>query len=208
VDGIDPALTMATIADGVQRPVLVILEQWEILIRQERHLVPYGVASAYRRATIPRGSSTQTTATLTGVCGFLRASLPWWADSPDQPIDDFSDEIRACRRALVRFDPDREPMGYVAFCPSDGCGAKLRYHSADEAITCPRCHETRDVPRLVAVVLSDPDCQDIWADVTTAAQHYGVSERRVRQMVAEEKVERVAGKYRIALRSGRVSPSG
>jgi hypothetical protein len=202
VDGIDPALTIVPMPPEPSAnwpTVLEICEAWCRLTLEARQMPQYGPWS-HAQATTAHAPYSQTTATLTACTTFLRASLPWWESDPEQPIDDFAGEISACRRVLVRFDPDREPMGYAAFCPTDGCGAKLRYHDADEEVRCPRCRVTRDVPQLVAVVLSDPDCQDIWADPITAAMHYGISDRRLRQMVAEGKVERKAGRYRIATR--------
>jgi hypothetical protein len=195
VDGLDPALTLVLVATE-WTTVLEVVEGWERLVREARCMAPYGVASASRAA----GAYADTHLSLTGCVGFLRASLPWWADSPDQPIDDFASEVHACQRALSHYDPDREPMGYAAFCPTDACGTRLTYHHADEEITCPRCRVTRDVPQLVAVVLSDPECRDIWADSVTAASHYGISERRLRQLAVEGKVERKAGRYKISIR--------
>ena len=195
VEGVDPALTTVMLG-GTPATILETLESWERLVREARAMAPYGVASATRGHL----ALNDTRATLTGVCGFLSAFLPWWAVSPDQPVDDFAGEVHACRRALARWDPDREPMGYAAYCPTDGCGARLRYQHPDDEVTCPRCRVTRDVPQLVAVVLSDPECRDIWADSVTAASHYGISERRLRQLAVEGKVERKAGRYRISIR--------
>jgi hypothetical protein len=188
VDGVDPALTMVTDC----ATVLDLVEAWERMIRECRGMAPYGPVSAQRAQMW--GASTAVT--LTGCVGFLRASLPWWADSPDQPLEDFAGEIHACRRALAKWDPDREPMGYVAFCPTDDCGARIRYHSPDEAVTCPRCHVTRDVPTLVAVVMATHDA-DIWADPETAALHYGISVSRLRVWAQNGRVERKRGRYRI-----------
>jgi hypothetical protein len=193
-DGIDPELTLVDVGGG-RVTVLEILEAWTKLLLEMRGMSRYGPWS-HAQATTAHAPYSQTTATLTACTTFLRASLPWWASDPEQPIDDFAGEIRACRRALAHYDPDREPLGYAACCPTDGCGCKLRYHSADEEVTCPRCHVTRDVPQLVAVVLSS-EHGDIWCDVETAALHYGVSVSTVKRMVGKGQVERRRGRYLI-----------
>ena len=191
VDGLDPALTLVNVG-GTWTTVLEILEAWERMTRECLNLAPYGPASALRG----RSAINDTRVTLTGVVTFLRASLPWWASDPEQPIDDLANEIRACRRAMSHYDPDREPMGYAAFCPTDGCGAKLRYHDPDEEVACPRCRVTRNVPQLVAVVLSS-EHGDIWADVETTALHYGVSVSTIKRRVSTGDLERRKGRYLI-----------
>jgi hypothetical protein len=198
VDGLDPALTLVWVG-GATSTVLEILEGWTKLVLEAREMAPYGPWSALA-AINARKSPTDTTATLTGCTGFLRASLPWWEADPEQPIDDFAAEIHACRRAMGKYDPDREPIGYAAYCPTDGCGARLRYQHADEEVRCPRCQVVRDVPTLVAVVMSDPDCRDIWADVETAALHYGVSVSTIKRMVGKGQIERKRGRYLISRR--------
>lgn len=198
VDGVCPELTLVMVATE-WTTVLAVLESWEVLIRDARRMPAYGPVSALRAIRARRGFN-DTSVTLTGVTGFLRASLPWWQARPDMPIEDFANEVRQCRRAMAHYDPDRQSPGYAAYCPTDDCGAKLHYQQADEEVTCRRCGTSRDVPTLVAVIISDPDRPDIWADVATASQHYGITERRLRQMAVEGKVQRKAGKYRIALR--------
>jgi hypothetical protein len=198
VDGVDPALTTLDLGCG-PTTILGTLEDWCRLVRESRGMGPYGPWSAHRGTVEARNlglGQNDTRVTLTACTSFLRASLPWWADSPDQPLEDFAGEIHACRRALAKWDPDREPMGYVAFCPTDDCGARIRYHSPDEAVTCPRCHVTRDVPTLVAVVMATHDA-DIWADPETAALHYGISVSRLRVWAQNGRVERKRGRYRI-----------
>jgi hypothetical protein len=199
VDGIDPALTLVRLG-GAWATVLETLESWERLVREARQMAPYGVASESRG----RGALGDTGVTLTGCTGFLRASLPWWESNQEQPIDDFASEIHACQRALAHYDPDREPLGYGAYCPTDGCGARLRYQHADDEVRCPRCQVVRDVPQLVSVILSDPDCHDIWADVETAAQHYGISVSTLKRRALNGDIERRRGRYlirRVALSS-------
>ena len=193
VDGIDPALTLVSLG-GATSTVLETLESWERLIREARHMAPYGIASTTRAAN----SHTDTTTTLTGVTGFLRASLTWWQTEPDQPIDDFALEVHACRRALVHYDPDREPAGTMIKCPTlldEGeCGYRLHYVEPDEQVTCRRCGVTRDAMTLVTVALSDGDTH-VWVDPEAAEKETGVSVTTLKRWANRGIVHYSHGRY-------------
>jgi hypothetical protein len=174
VDGVDPALTMVTDC----ATVLDICEAWERLVREARGMAPYGPTS-HARAIAAHARQNDTVVTLSGCTSFLRASLPWWADSPDQPLEDFAGEIHACRRALAKWDPMRDDAGTMVKCPTltdqGECGYRLRYLDADEVVQCRRCGVTRDAMTLITVALADGDAA-VWVDPEAASRESGVSQ--------------------------------
>jgi len=193
IDGLDPALTPVLVATE-WTSVVVVLEGWERLVRDVRRMAPYGVASASRAA----GAYADTTATLTGVVGFLRASLPWWESDASQPVDDFASEVHACQRALLHYDPDREPAGTMIKCPTlldEGeCGYRLHYVEPDEQVTCRRCGVTRDAMTLVTVALSDGDTH-VWVDPEAAEKETGVSVTTLKRWANRGIVHYSHGRY-------------
>jgi hypothetical protein len=113
------------------------------------------------------------------------------AATPDWPVDDFADEVRACVRALRRYDMDAEELGRMVKCPTltddvdeDGrpkaCGYRLHYRDWHEQVTCRRCKVTRDAATLVAVAMSDPDA-DIWTDHEAITTQFGVTQQTLRK---------------------------
>jgi hypothetical protein len=184
-DGVDPALTMVTDC----ATVLDICEAWERLVRESRGMAPYGPASHARAITAHAGQN-DTGVTLTGCTGFLRASLPWWAESPDQPIEDFASEIAACRRALSRWDPMREPTHHGLRCPTETehgtCGYFIRWEDGSTSADCPRCHRTWTVEWLMLVAAD----QDNWIDAQALAILSNVHEQTIRRWARNGKVGR------------------
>jgi hypothetical protein len=193
VTGIDPALTLVDVGGGWVT-ILETLEGWERLVRECRQMAPYGVASASRAI----GAYPDTYLTLTGCAGFLRASLPWWASDPAQPVDDFNDELRACRRALSRFDPDREQTGTMVRCPTlldqGECGYRLAYTEPDEQVTCRRCGVTRDAATLITVAMSDVGAE-VWVDGEAAEKETGISQITLRRWVKRGLLHVSHGRY-------------
>jgi hypothetical protein len=135
---------------------------------------------------------------LTACTTFLRASLPWWASDPEQPIDDFAGEISACRRALSRFDPDREPMGTMVRCPTllnnGECGRRLHYVEPDEQVTCGRCGVTRDAMTLVTLALSDSQ-GEVWVDPEAAEKETGVPMLTLKRWATRGLIHASHGRY-------------
>lgn len=193
LDGVDPALTLVDM-DGESVPVLEVLESWERLVRAERGMVPYGPASATR-------GGRDTTATLTGVTAFLRASLDWWATRPDLPVEDLDRETRLCARAMRHHDRDRPTGGWRVPCPTIGddgdCGWPITVYrvAPDEHAPCRRCGRVWDTDRLLAVAGRDAD---VFVDPEAASTATGVPIRTIQRWGATQVVRRDRGRYSLA----------
>lgn len=200
VDGIDPALTLVDVGGGPQ-PILDVLESWERMVREARGMSRYGPASEARLAHADCHVSEPTTFALTGVIGFLRGSLPWWAESPDQPVDDFADEVRQCHRALGRWNPNKGRESWRVPCPTmttggADCGYLISVTriAPDERVDCPRCGRIWETDRLLAVAGRDAD---VWVDIEAAVAATGVPERVIRGWARSGMVRRLHGQYAI-----------
>lgn len=197
-------------------PVWSGLETWERDWRAEYGLTAYGSASAGRlnaartRETGRRGTRTpgldsdttptnrnaqrdasrvlgESSATLVGVIGFLRA---WWpraaADHP--AADEFAADIRRMhtRATAVLHLDDATP--WTVPCPADtgagDCGYRLAVdHSGRELLLhCPRCGSDWDIDRLLLVAASAG--RGVWVTVAEAAEHVGVHRSTVHRAVA------------------------
>lgn len=206
VEALDPALANVPGHDAV---LLVLLEEWCRLIRDMRGMTPYGPASAAhaaetarkaaqeprRRDRMPSGGN-DTGVTLTGVTGFLGAQVAWMVDTPDFPIEDFAGEVRACVKALRRWDVMAEERGQVIPCPTvteDGeCGRRLHYRSMDERVTCRACGATRDVPQLLMAA----DADNALVDGEALAQRFSIDPSTIRKWARFGHVERAGQRYR------------
>jgi hypothetical protein len=199
LDAVDPALAHVP---GHDAPLLVILEEWERMIRDQRGYAPYGVASASRTVAAARtatGAIDTTTATLRGVCAFLAAQAEWAATDGNFPLHDFADEIHQCMRAVQRWDNNRDNIGTMVKCPTildnGPCDYRLHYSDLHEEITCRRCGAHRSAMTLAAVAAADG--RDIWLDPEAAAQWLGVTEGTLRQWARKGTIQRNHGRYRI-----------
>lgn len=196
VDGISPELTSVLVATE-WTTVLKVLESWEVLIRDARHMPAYGPASAFRAIKARRGFN-DTSSTLTGVTGFLRASLPWWQSNPDMPIEDFANEVRLCRRAMAHYDPDTQPIGTMIRCPTlldtAECGYRLHFTEPDEHVTCRRCGVTRDAMTLVTVALTDRTAH-VWVDPEAAEKQTGCTTTTLRRWASRGLIHANHGRY-------------
>lgn len=93
---IDPELVAVAAIPGdhsSDEPLLVLLESWVRVVREDRGLVPYGVATEGRAVTLAE------------VVGFLVEHLDWITSTPDFGIEDFAGHIRRGLAALRRLDP-------------------------------------------------------------------------------------------------------
>jgi hypothetical protein len=203
LDAVDPALAYVP---GHDAPMLVILEEWERMVRNQRGYAPYGVASVSRTVAAARtavGAIDTTTVTLRGVCAFLAAQVEWAATDADFPLDDFADEIHQCMRAVQRWDQNRNNIGTMVKCPTildhGSCDYRLHYADVHEEITCRRCGATRSAMTLAAVAAADG--RDIWLDPEAAAQWLGVTEGTLRQWARKGRIERDHGRYRVSAES-------
>jgi hypothetical protein len=202
LDGVDPALASVRLAPPPAEPVplLVVLEGWCRLVREERHLAPYGPATAQRRAAERRPALDgydDTTATLRAAVGFLRAQHEWVV--AQDWVDAYAAEVWACRRAVARWG-EHEPRPTVVACPtitvSGECGWRLRLDS--DVVRCPGCARDWDAETLVRVACSDAyDPPDVWVDAEAAASAAGVHEATVRRWASRGQVAARAGRYRL-----------
>jgi hypothetical protein len=156
--------------------VLPRLEQWERMWREHAGLVRYGIATENTTASVDRS------------VGFLRANLALMAESPDWPIDDFAEDIRAFRYGdkgdpdldipptvgLERFSAERDNRrsGIRIECPGDHpdedgrlCGRVVIVDpdTPRQEVECPRCRTVWTSQRLVLVAKFTPGGMRSWA---------------------------------------------
>lgn len=205
VDGVDPALASVRLAAPPAEPVpvLVVLEAWVRLVREERGMPPYGPWSAAMAARTAadapwgRNGHTDTTSTLMACTGFLRAHHEWIV--AQDWVDAYAWEVTACRRVLSRWE-EHDPRPTVVACPTvtvDGdCGQRLRLDA--DVVRCHRCGRDWDTETLVRVACSDDyDPPDVWVDAEAAASAAGVHERTVRKWASRGIVSAKSGRYRL-----------
>jgi len=198
VDGVDPALALVPLAPPPAEPVpvLVVVEGWVRLVREERQMAPYGPwSAAAARSTQTRYSDTL--GTLRAATGFLRAQHEWVV--AQDWVDAYAGEVWACRRALARWG-EHEPRPVVVACPTitvaGDCGHRLRLDS--DVVRCAGCGRDWDADQLVRVACSDDyDPPDVWVDAEAAATAAGVHERTVRKWAARGLVAAQGGRYRL-----------
>ena len=198
VDALDPELCLIRIVPddpSSEVPLLVLLEDWERIIREDRGLVPYGLASEARLASHgPLHASTwasHTPVTLTGVIRFLQGHHAWACTEPSFDLAEYARQVRLCRRAVSRWDSEAHTPGWRVPCPTvtdqGDCGEQLRVSRGDEIIHCRTCGREWELPRLLAVAGRDAD---VWIDVEAAATMAGVHERTIRKWIAKGAVAR------------------
>jgi hypothetical protein len=196
VDALDPELALIRLVPddaSSEVPLLVLLEDWERIIREDRGLVAYGLASEARLAQAGALHADTYTApvTLTGVIGFLKHHHDWAMTDPSFDLAEYARQVRLCRRAVARWDVDASPPGWRVPCPTvtdDGdCAQQLRVSRGDEVVYCRACGREWELPRLLAVAGRDAD---VWVDQEAAAAMAGVSERTIRRWIARGAVKR------------------
>lgn len=189
VDALDPELALIRIISddpSSEVPMLVLLEDWERVIREDRGLVPYGLASEARLAQAGALHATAYTApvTLTGVIRFLLGHHDWATTEPTFDLAEYARQVRLCRRAVARWDHSSEPPGWRVPCPTTtdhgDCGQQLRVSRGDEIAYCRKCGREWELTRLLAVAGRDAD---VWIDVEAAATLAGVHEQTIRKWI-------------------------
>ena len=60
--------------------------------------------------------------------------------------------------------------------------------------TCKRCGTRWDIPHLIHVAIATPGA-NIWVDVDTAAQYFGVTARTIQRVSKDHGVKRRGGQY-------------
>jgi hypothetical protein len=192
VECLDADLALVRLTDSPPWPTLLeVLEGWERLVRESRTLAPYGPASESRGG-----------ASVHGCVGFLLASADWIVETPDFPVEDYAGELRACLRAVRKWDGDAASRGYAVPCPTmteDGgeCGYRLRFVDVEERVTCRRCQVTRSVPQLVAVGMATAT-HAMWVDPEAICRHYGIHASTLRRWAARGLVSREHGRYLVS----------
>lgn len=198
LDALDPELaTIRLIPDdpSSEVPLLAVLEDWERIIREDRGLAPYGVASEARLASLGplhgAAYSQHTASTLTGVIGFLKAHHEWATTEPSFDLTEYARQVRLCRKAVARWDHDATEPGWRVPCPTvtdhGECGQLLRVTRGAEIVYCRACGREWELPRLLAVAGRDAD---IWVDVEAAATLAGVHEQTIRKWVRKGVVKK------------------
>ena len=196
VTALDPELVLVRLVpddESSEVPMLVLLEDWERIIREDRGLVPYGLASEARLAQAGALHAQNYTAPLTliGVIGFLQHHHEWVCSEPSFDIAEYARQVRLCRKAVARWDMTSEPPGWRVPCPTvtdDGeCGQIVKIQRGHEHAYCKRCERSWDVAHLIAVAGRDAD---VWVDVEAAATLAGVHERTIRKWVQRGNVRK------------------
>jgi predicted Zn-ribbon and HTH transcriptional regulator len=170
------------------------------VIREDRDLLAFGPATAYRLTLIAKQGPVTTAGYLTGTVNFLRAHIGWITTEPTFGLEDFSGHVYASVRALRRFDQTNQPTGTVIACPTVSergeCGYRLRYEDLGDHVTCPRCKATRDAATLATIAMSDG--RQVWLDPEAAAKHLGIDERTLRRRALRGELQRSHGRYLIS----------
>lgn len=189
VDALDPELTLIRLIatdPSSEVPMLVLLEDWERVIREDRGLVAYGLASEARlaQAGALHATAYTGTVTLTGVIGFLLHHHDWAVTEPTFDLAEYAHQIRLCRRAVSRWDNTTDPPGWRVPCPTvtehGDCGRQLRVGRGDQHAYCRDCGREWELPRLLAVAGRDAD---VWVDIEAAATLAGVHEQTIRKWI-------------------------
>ena len=196
-------------------PLLVVLEDWCRIVREDRGLAPYGPATAARTALLapnPHGVVLGDHATLQGVCGFLRASADWMCDDPTFGLEQFRDNLSRILATLRALDPTCERHdGWGIPFPADiveddglepdACGRRLRIERHDDGrldlhgdIHCPDCGTAWTAQRLLLVALAD-ERVPLWGYPDDVATLTGVTPRTLRRWAEVGTIARQGGQY-------------
>ncbi|MEN9416574.1 MAG: hypothetical protein RI988_194, partial [Pseudomonadota bacterium] len=196
VNALDPGLTEIEIDPDdpeLQLTILEILEMWERVIRQDRGLIPYGIAS--EAAMDAAGARTDTWATtwinLNHTIAFHHGALDWAITAPNFDLPQYAHHLKLCRAALTRWEENRHNPAWKVPCPTltttGECARILRVDTSQDTVTCRSCGNTRSILNLLRVAGTEAD---VWVDIESAARLAGVTERTVRNWVQKKTVQR------------------
>lgn len=197
------------------RTVTDVLSSWERMLRDERDLAPYGLATEHHRGTteaLAAQAARQAVA-------ILRNHLAWIIDHDAWPLEDFAHEIHACAQAMRRFGTHRS-TDRVITCPTitdqlddngrpKPCGNRITVrtwapldahetetgrpdHTTGDTTTCRKCGAVRTVTQLMHAAGGD----QAWADAGDLAAHFGISATVIRKWARQGNVARERGLYR------------
>lgn len=193
LDHVDPHLVLvrpradATMDEA--QPLLVALEDWARVVREDRRLVRYGVATEGQGVT------------LATVVGFLAAHVDWMCDTPDFAVEDLAELVRRAGMALRCLDTGRErASGWRIPCPGDvgggACGQRLSVDPGafHDDLSCPRCGHWWTAQRLLLVALSD-ERVTVWAYPDTITDALGIPARTLREWAGKDLIGRRGSLY-------------
>ncbi len=175
--------------------LLVLLEDWCRLIREERGFAPYGIATEDRPDS----------ATLPDVVAFLRAQVDYCCDEPTFSLEQFASNIRRAVGTLRALDPSRPAHSWGIPCPADvgadACRRVLRLERHDDGrldlhsdIHCPGCGTTWTAQRLLLVALADTRVT-IWAYPAEIGDALAIPAATLRKWHERGQVARLGGRY-------------
>lgn len=198
VTRLDPELILVRIVPGDRSSdtaLLVLLEDWCRLIREERGFAPYGIATEDQPESV----------TLAGAIAFLRAQVDYCCDEPTFSLEQFASNLRRALGTLRAHDPSRGARGWGIPCPADtgedACRRLLHVERHDDGrldlhtdIHCPGCGTTWTAQRLLLVALADQRVT-IWAYPSEIGDALAIPVATLRQWHARGHVARIGGRY-------------
>lgn len=184
-------------------PLLVMLEDWERLIREERGFAPYGVASELRSANrVPTER-----ATLVDVVGFLQGQVDYACDDPGFSLEQFADNVHRAVGVLRTMDAGRPRIdGWGIPCPADVdedevCGRRLTIERHDDGrldlhtdIRCPSCGTVWTAQRLLLVALADTRVT-VWGYPEAITAALGIPRSTLQRWAEKGTIRRLGGRY-------------
>lgn len=182
-------------------PLLVMLEDWERIIREERGFAAYGVASALR-TIVPTDHTT-----LVGVVGFLQTQVDYACDEPTFSLEQFADNVHRAVGVLRGMDAAAAHHdGWGIPCPADVdedevCGRRLTIERHDDGrldlhtdIHCPSCGTVWTAQRLLLVALADTRVT-VWGYPEAITAALGIPRSTLQRWAEKGTIRRLGGRY-------------
>ena len=203
VEHVDPELALVRLDKDDPSsavPLLVMLEDWCRIIRDERGYVSYGIATEGRPVTI------------TGVVGFLVAQVDYMCDEPTFSLEQLADNVHRAIGILRTLDPAHERRdGWGIPCPADVdfedggdpevCGRRLTIARHDDGrldvhsdIHCPDCGTVWTAQRLLLVALAD-DRVTVWGYPEAITAALGIPRTTLQRWAEHGTIRRLGGRY-------------
>ena len=166
---------------------LPLMESWEIAIRHDFDLTPYGVVTEQQKHSAMLRERTD----------FIKAWLTRLLETRWPLLLDMHREITAEAARLARVACVDEHDGWRVECPTDVedgmCRRRLRVTrddlDSDAEVLCRSCKRVWTARRLVVVSAAAQDI-DVWVPAETLAEWYGVTKRTLRRWVKQGLIER------------------
>lgn len=170
-----------------QNDTLPLLESWEIAIRHDFDLTPYGVVTeTQKRAALLRER-----------VEFIQSWRDRLMEARWPLLADMHQEIMSEASRLARIACVDDHEGWRVECPTDVddemCRRRLRVTrddlDNDAEIMCRSCKRVWTARRLVVVSAAAKDV-DVWVPADTLADWYGVTKRTLRRWAKQGLIER------------------